>query len=228
MTPASGRRCLPRAACLSLLVAGVGTALPHTLPISYLSLAAGEDYLHLELVFNPFELQGFEEMDSNQNFRLDPVEWTQHEATVARQIDGALNILVDGRLIPAEVSGATLDPDSHHASFRAHYPVDVRQQAFVLESALPNLSDGSHICQVTFRGLASEQLAQLDMQSRKVRFGPAPQPEPPPAPLKPPDPATAPPPPGSRLWLALMPLLALAGLALVHRTRRSINHPHLP
>ena len=44
----------------------------HTLPVSCLRLVPEADYLHLELVFNPFELSFVAEVDDNKDNELDP------------------------------------------------------------------------------------------------------------------------------------------------------------
>ena len=58
-------------ALCSMLLA-THTARAHTLPISTLTLVPDENYLHLELILNPFELTFFSELDANHDGRFDP------------------------------------------------------------------------------------------------------------------------------------------------------------
>ena len=55
----------------------------HTLPISYLRLVPEADYLHLELIFNPFELALMSEVDDNKDAELDLGELARHGQVVA-------------------------------------------------------------------------------------------------------------------------------------------------
>jgi len=144
----------------------------HTLPISYLYVVPDKEYIHLELILNPFELSFFSELDQNKNGQLEPAELEAQKENVTRQLVGALKLSVIGKLIPAEVSGLTPDVDSHHLTLRAHYRVDARRSALTIESTLPRLTSGSHLTQVTFLRTDQRQLAQLDMQSPRATFQP--------------------------------------------------------
>ena len=62
----------------------------HTLPISYLRLVPEADYLHLELIFNPFELALMAEVDDNRDAELDLGELARHGQVVADAVVGAL------------------------------------------------------------------------------------------------------------------------------------------
>ncbi|MBM3881018.1 MAG: hypothetical protein FJ387_15070 [Verrucomicrobia bacterium] len=160
----------------ALLLAVVPLTRAHTLPISYLTVVPGAEFLHLELTLNPFELSFFSELDKNRNARLDPAELEAHETTLTARLTECLQIATaQGRWSPA-VAGLALDPDSHHCTLRAHYPVDVRHQAFSIESKLAALTSGSHVTQVTCRGVDGTEAARLDLLSAKVTFGARPAP----------------------------------------------------
>jgi len=142
----------------------------HTLPISYLYVVPDADYVHLELTLNPFELSFFSELDQNKDGQLEPTELEAQNDELTQRLVGAIKLKVNGKLIPAEVSGLTPDVDSHHLTLRAHYRVDARRAALTLESTLPRLTSGSHLTQVTYLRAGHRQLAQLDMQSPKTTF----------------------------------------------------------
>jgi hypothetical protein len=142
----------------------------HTLPISYLYVVPDTDYVHLELTLNPFELSFFSELDRNKNGLLEPPELEAQKENVARRLVGAIKLRVNGHIVPTEVAGLTLDMDSHHLTLRAHYRVDARRAPLTVESALPELTSGSHLTQATYLRAGQRQLAQLDMQSRVVTF----------------------------------------------------------
>ena len=162
-------RCVLGALALSVCVAD-GRA--HTLPISYLYVVPDTDYVHLELMLNPFELSFFSELDQNRNGQLEPAELGAQKETVTRRLRDSLKLTVKGKLIPAEVSGLTPDVDSHHLTLRAHYRVDARRAALTIESTLARITSGSHLTQVTYLRAGQRQLAQLDMQSPKATFEP--------------------------------------------------------
>ncbi|MFO1501267.1 MAG: polysaccharide lyase family protein [Verrucomicrobiota bacterium] len=131
----------------------------HTLPISFLTLVPDADYLHLELTFNPFELTFAAEIDANRNGRLDATEWATEQRRVAEELMRCLTVEVDGRRISAEIAGVTPDLDSHHASLRAHYRVDVRHRGVRVTSHLSRITSGSHLTQVTFNDGSEPQRA---------------------------------------------------------------------
>lgn len=148
-------------------------ATAHTLPISYIFVVTDQDYVHLELSFNPFELASFMEFDANKNGRLDPEELALSHDKLTHQILDHLVLSADGKPVTAETAGVSPDADSHHATLRAHYRVDARGTALTLESTLQDITSSSHLSQVNFLRDGKPQLAQLDSQSRKVTF-PAP------------------------------------------------------
>lgn len=150
-------------------------AAAHTLPISYLTVVPGEEYVHLELVLNPFELSFFSEIDRNKNARLEPAEIENQEANLCGRILDCLKLRVNGTPVTAEISGFTPDLDSHHATVRAHYRVDARRLPLAIESKLAALTSGSHLTQVTCRRGEHIQTARLDMQSTTATFEPVEQ-----------------------------------------------------
>ena len=166
---------MPYWACALVLLSALSAA-PHTLPVSYLRLVPEADYLHLELVFNPFELSFVAEVDANKDNELDPGELQAHGQVVAERIVGALKVSAGGREVRAETAGMDPNLSGHHVRLRAHYPVDARRQALTVESDLGSLMSASHLTQVTYANGegAQPQLAQLDFQSRKVTFAPPP------------------------------------------------------
>jgi hypothetical protein len=163
---------------VTLMVAADGRA--HTLPISYLYVLTDADYIHMELILNPFELSFFSELDQNKDGQLEPAELEAHKEMVTRQIVDSLSVKVNGNLIPAEVAGLTLDADSEHLAFRGHYRVDARRAALTIESSLSRISSASHLTQVTCLRNGQRHLAQLDLQSSRATFEVV-EPTPPPA-----------------------------------------------
>lgn len=168
------RRELP--AVLRCLGAALGmlalAASAHTLPISYLRLVPDADYLHLELVFNPFELTFMSEVDENKDGELSLGELQAHGQTVADRVVGALKLSVVGRELHTETAGMDPDLNGHHVRLRAHYKVDARQVPLTVESDLISITSASHLTQVTYVNGTNTQKAQLDSQSRKVTFTP--------------------------------------------------------
>ena len=130
------------------------------------------EYLHLELTFNPFELSFARELDTDGNGRIDPNEWEAQEKLVGSRLLGCLKIAAAGRILTPELYGVTPDPDSHHATLRAHYRADVRRLPLRIESTLATITSGSHVTQVTISGAQGQQRAQLDMQSMVALFAP--------------------------------------------------------
>ena len=144
----------------------------HTLPISYLRLQADTDYLHLELVFNAFEISFISELDDNKDGELSSDELRAHGQTLADRVVSALKIRVGDKAIAPETAGMDPDMTGHHVRMRAHYRVDARRLPITVESDLNSITSSSHLIQVTYSAEGSQQLGQLDMQSRKVVFLP--------------------------------------------------------
>ena len=144
----------------------------HTLPISYLRLVPDADYLHLELVFNPFELTFMSEVDENKDAELNLAELTAHGQTVADRVVGALKLTAGETALRPETAGMDPDLSGHHVRVRAHYKVDARRLPLTVESDLPALTSASHLTQITYVNGGHQQLAQLDPHSRKATFQP--------------------------------------------------------
>jgi hypothetical protein len=147
-------------------------AVAHTLPISYLQLVPAEDYLHAELLFNPFELRFMPELDDNKDAELDLKELAAHGQMLADRVAGALKLSVGGKVLRPETVGMDPDLSGHHVRMRAHYKVDARRVPLTVETELSALTSSSHLTQVTYVNGGHQQLAQLDSQSRKVTFQP--------------------------------------------------------
>lgn len=147
-------------------------AAAHTLPISYLRLQPDADYLHLELVFNAFEISFISELDDNKDGELDEAELKAHGQTLANRVVSALKLTVGGKPVVAETAGMDLDMTGHHVRLRAHYKVDARRLPVTLESELNSITSSSHLIQVTFIEGSRQQLAQLDMHWPRVTFQP--------------------------------------------------------
>jgi hypothetical protein len=145
----------------------------HLLPISYLLIVPDAQYLHLELVLNPFELSFFSELDTNKDGQLSRTELESKQDVLTRRILDCLKVQVGGKSISAETAGVTPDIMSHHVALRAHYRVDARYSRMTIESTLFTITSGSHLTQVTYQGEGPRQLAKLDMQSTKATFVPA-------------------------------------------------------
>ena len=169
-------RCL--GAALGMLALGAGA---HTLPISYLHLVPDADYLHLELVFNAFELTFMSEVDENKDGELSPAGLQAHGQMMADRVVAALKLSVAGREIHSETAGMDPDINGRQVRLRARYKVDARRLPLTLESDLHSLASTSLVTQVTYAHPSGTQAAQLDSQSRKVTFTPPREPKPAPA-----------------------------------------------
>lgn len=144
----------------------------HQLPISYLSVVVNDDYVHLDLNFNPFEMADFSAVDTNRNGRLDPAEVAVHGGKIARQLLEHLTLSVDGKPVAAETSGIFPELDGHHATLRAHYRVLAREATITLQSKLSEILGSSHLTQVKFINHGTPQLRQLDARSKQATFKP--------------------------------------------------------
>ncbi|MBP7826359.1 MAG: hypothetical protein KA236_07395 [Verrucomicrobia bacterium] len=219
MNPLRGLPLVLRGLLVAILLSG-GSLLAHTLPISYMRLTVTPEYLHLELVFNPFELTFMTELDENQDAELSLAELETHGPKLAQRLVDALVVSANGQPLTAESAGMDPELTGHHVRLRAHYKADVRQRRLSLESKLDTLTSASHLTQVTYINGDQTQRAQLDTHSRRVTFTPASSPaaDPPP------------PPPGPRaalgLFLWLLAILALlvstAGVLLWVRRRLTL------
>lgn len=154
------------------MVGFVGTTHAHTLPISYLRVVPDADYLHLELVINPFELSFMSEVDTNKDAELSPAELEARGAEVATRIADAFSLTAGGLALHPETTGMDPDLTGHHVRLRAHYKVDARRLPLTIESDLSSVTSGSHLTQVTYVNGGTNQMAQLDSQARRVTFEP--------------------------------------------------------
>jgi len=165
----------PRISLLALLAFAIMQALltqAHTLPISYLRVVVDADYLHLELVFNPFELRFMPELDDNKDAELNLAELAAHGQLLADRVVGALKLSTGDTTLRPETVGMDPDLNGHHVRARAHYKVDARRVPLTIETQLPALTSESHLTQVTYLNGENQQLAQLDPHSHKVTFQP--------------------------------------------------------
>jgi len=170
-------RALTLTLCWLLLACFAPPAAAHTLPISYLRLVVQADYLHMELVFNPFELTFMRELDENKDAELDPNELAAHGQALAERVAAAIKLTAGDIPLRPETTGMDPDLNGHHVRLRAHYKVDARRLPLTVESDLAALTSSSHLTQVTYLNGSRQQLAQLDSRSRKVTFQPPAEPE---------------------------------------------------
>lgn len=205
-----------------LIIAGSCIVLrAHTLPISYLTIVPDTDYIHLELVLNPFELSFFSELDHNGNRRLEAAELSAHEAAVVQRLTGALELQLAARTLPAVAAGVTVDLESHHISLRAHYKGDATAGPVSIRSRLIEITSGSHLTQVVYAHAGGRLAAQLDTHSRLATFGAAPLPKP--------VTAAAPRINSVAAWIILVMLgipVTLLAVAAAWLIGRSIRHSH--
>lgn len=157
---------------LAILVFSISNTGAHTLPISYLRLQSDADYLHLELIFNPFELTFISEVDDNHDSELNSPELTAHGDVVAKRVVAALKVSVAGKAVTAETAGMDPEMSGHHVRLRAHYKVDARSLPLTIESELNSITSSSHLIQATYTCGGQQRLAQMDAQSPKATFQP--------------------------------------------------------
>jgi hypothetical protein len=205
------------------LLASLVVGQSHLLPISYLVLVPDADYLHLELVFNPFELSFFSELDANKDGRLALSELESKKDLITRRVIDCLKVRVGERLVASETAGITPDMMSHHLTLRAHYPVDARRSKLTIESSLSTITSGSHLIQVTYSGSGHRQLANLDMQSARVTFAPSVAVKSAPMPLAQKPGAHAP--FGPLLWLLAIPAMTIYALGFYFIRRQPRTSP---
>lgn len=157
-------------AAMGLLALGLIRVLGHSLPISYLLLVSAEEYIHLELTFNPFELAQFAEADTNHNGRLDAGELEASDQRLTRAVLECLTLRVAGQDVHAETAGLRADPDTHHLTLRAHYRVEPGADRITIESRLPGTLGAAHLTQVKWVRGAEVAFAQLDARSPVATF----------------------------------------------------------
>ena len=145
----------------------------HTIPVSYLTIVPDKDFVHVELVLNPFELSFFSEIDTNRNGLLDRDELARFEEIGTRKLLEAIELRVEGKLVQAEVAGASLAVDSHHMILRAHFPVDARAVPISVGCSLAKITSGGHVTSVKYVNQGHRQSALLDTEKGLVSFKPA-------------------------------------------------------
>jgi hypothetical protein len=158
---------------LALTAAGGGSLCAHTIPVSYLTIVPDKDFVHLELVLNPFDLIFFPEIDHNRNGRLDRDELARFEELGTRKLLEAIELRVEGREIAAEIAGASLASDSHHVILRAHYPVDAREVPIAVACKLTQVTRGGHLTSVRYINCGRRQSVVLDTETGWVSFSPS-------------------------------------------------------
>lgn len=165
-----------RRTTLAAVLAGLfpGGLHAHTLPISWLTLVPEADYLHAELVLNPFELKAFAELDTNRDQRLEPSELAAQEKALTERLLSCLRVEVAGHVIAAETAGLECSLDTHHVAFRIHYRCDARTATLRLRSDLMRLTQGFHLTQVTLHRGSAPQVAQLSGDGATAVFEPPP------------------------------------------------------
>ena len=142
----------------------------HTLPVSYLTLVPDANYVHLELLLNPFDLSFFPEIDANHNGALESTELDQHRTAVQQRILECIELRSNRKIILPEISGAILSLTDHHLILRAHYRGDARWSKVFIDSRLPEITRGGHWTQVSFGDQGHRRSVILDGQSHTATF----------------------------------------------------------
>ena len=142
----------------------------HTLPVSYLTLAPDRNYLHLELLLNPFDLSFFPEIDANHDGTLESTELDQHRTAILQRILESVELRINRKVIFPEISGAILSLTDHHLLLRAHYRGDVRWSKLLIDSRLPEITRGGHWTQVSYGDQEHRRSVILDSQSHTAIF----------------------------------------------------------
>ena len=157
---------------LALMAASAGALCAHTIPVSYLTVVPDKEFVHLELVINPFDLTFFSEVDSNHDGRLDRDELPRFKEIGTRLLLQAIEIRVGGKVIQAEVAGTNLAPDSHHVIMRAQYRMDAREVPISIGCSLAKITRGGHLTSVRYINHGQRQSAVLDVGQGSVTFSP--------------------------------------------------------
>ena len=156
----------------AILICSAVVSVAHTLPISFLTVVSNPDEIHVEWVFNPFELSFFSELDENHDSRLSSSELARHEKFLEDRLLQILKVKADGKALTPKSAGLISDSDGHHLTFRIHFAAPKSGARLDLESNAPNLMGGSHITQVRFGRAGHFQTAQLDSQTRQLQLVP--------------------------------------------------------
>ncbi|MEW5978648.1 MAG: polysaccharide lyase family protein [Acidobacteriota bacterium] len=142
----------------------------HTLPVSDVILAPDENYVHLELLMNPFDLAFFSEIDGNHNRLLDPAELTQHQNVLTRKVLESLRLDLNGRTLHPEVAGTSLSLSDHHLILKAHYPIVALGGRLSLHSRLNEITHAGHLTRVQLIDGSRKSSAVLDARSVAAEF----------------------------------------------------------
>jgi hypothetical protein len=143
----------------------------HTIPVSYLTVVPSEDYIHVELRLNSFELSFFAEIDTNRNRRLDPPELERHEEQIAATVFERVELEAGGRRIEPEVLGITTAAD-HHLTLRGQYPADVRGRRLIVRCNLVGVTHAGHVTVIKYGAGDQIQSALLEGGESEAEFGP--------------------------------------------------------
>ena len=131
------------------------------------------DYLHLEFVFNPFELTFYTGRGRQKGYGTRPRRVGGARSGRGRSRGGRAQAERRRNGAAAGDGGHGPGPqraNGHHVRLRAHYKVDARGLPLTVESDPAALTSASHLTQVTYVNGSRQQLAQLDSQSRKATF----------------------------------------------------------
>ena len=158
--------------CICAWLCHCATGAGHTLPISYLTVVPDTNYVHVELVLNPYELSFFAEIDANHNRILDREEMDRFRQVGTELLLGAIEIRVEGRMIRADAAGADLALGSHHVALRAHYPVDARRLPLKVVCRLAQITSGGHVTVVNYVNRGGKQTVLLERAGAEASFDP--------------------------------------------------------
>ena len=160
--------------CVCAWVCHCASSAAHTLPISYLTVVPDKNYVHVELVLNPYELSFFPELDANHNRILDRDEMARFRQVGTELLLGAIEIRVEGRpgIALADSAGTELALGSHHVVLRAHYPIDARQLPLKVVCTLTKITSGGHVTVVNYINKGRKQTVLLDRPGAEASFDP--------------------------------------------------------
>lgn len=170
-------RTITKSAVCLLALAGLVTGVSaHTLPISYLTVVPDTTHVHVEFVVNPYELQFFSQVDKNHNNVLDPKELAPFERLAREYLVSLIKLHVGGKVVAADVAGASLAPGTHHVVIRVHYPVDARNVPLAIGCNLWSVLRNSDVIIVKYINHGRTQSRLVDSSKKLVTFDPAEKP----------------------------------------------------
>lgn len=156
---------------LIILSLFIGSATAHDLHISKVNIVSGDSKMHLELTINAHELKFMEEVDQNNDGKIDRAEFEKKKQAIGKRLLGSLQLKINGIQVEATTSGVMMDIGSHHLFFRAHYPENDKIESLTLTSDLQEVTSESHVTRVTYTNAGNEKLAKLRARSNSVTFG---------------------------------------------------------